>query len=489
MSPKVGGKLALVVRVSDVAGRDKKADRFIAPDEQVRVATGYASGRGYTVQRFDDLNVPHLTALDKRPGMGEALRLIESGELVGLVVSSQDRLGPLDLTRELKRRLQAADAVLLVPDNPGVENVAARGYAKLPGEQMALVHEAQREEIGLRWQAAKHSAWERGVYVGSAPAGYSRDDDGALVPDGNGHAQAVVAAFECRAAGGSFGAVAKLLTEAGVPTSHKIKGTDEYRTTWAAMAARVMLQNDVYLGVHDCTCGCGAVKETGKGIIDRALWLRANRRDGTVRKVWKGDGEGQMLGGLLKCGSCGYGLSCDTSKRGGKTYRYWRCRANPACPARVVIHASKIEPYIVARVLEHVGTVRGEDGPDEERIAELRSSMAKSEADIIALDALLSSGEIDALTFAKASAAAVKTRDALAVELAEIEQQAVATKWYIPGPGDRDYIEDGEHTTKAAFERMPVPVQRQALRTVIAKAVVAPGKGDVVERVEIEWAA
>ena len=35
---------------------------------------------------------------------------------------------------------------------------------------------------------------------------------------------------------------------------------------------------------------------------------------------------------------------------------------------------------------------------------------------------------------------------------------------------------------------MPVPVQRQALRTVIAKAIVATGKGDVNERVEIEWA-
>ncbi len=35
-----------------------------------------------------------------------------------------------------------------------------------------------------------------------------------------------------------------------MPTSHKIRGTDEHRTTWAPMAARVMLQNDRYLGVH-----------------------------------------------------------------------------------------------------------------------------------------------------------------------------------------------------------------------------------------------
>src|SRR5947209_6451934 len=91
---KAINKLALVVRVSDVKGRDKKGDRFISPELQVATATGYASGRGYAVEQFEDLNVSHTTQLDKRPGMGEALRLIESGKLAGLVVSSQDRLGP-----------------------------------------------------------------------------------------------------------------------------------------------------------------------------------------------------------------------------------------------------------------------------------------------------------------------------------------------------------------------------------------------------------
>jgi hypothetical protein len=112
------------------------------------------------------------------------------------------------------------------------------------------------------------------------------------------------------------------------------------------------------------------------------------------------------------------------------------------------------------------------------------------------LDAMLDSGEIDAVTFAKASAAAVKTRDALVLELSEIEIDSVATKWYLPGPGDPDFVDlDSEwygeppSTTQTVFERMPVSVKRKALGAVIARAVVAPGKADACERVEIEWAA
>jgi DNA invertase Pin-like site-specific DNA recombinase len=481
-------KLALVVRVSDVKGRDKKGDRFISPELQIATATGYAAGRGYAVKKFEDLNVSHTTPLDTRPGMGEALRLIESGKLAGLIVSSQDRLGPLDITRELKTRLVAADAILLVPDNPGIENIAARGYAKLPGENMALMHEAQREEIGLRWAKAKHSAFERGVYAGAAPAGYSKVD-GKLVPDGNGKAAAIREAFETRADGGSYGAMAKVLTDASVETCHKVKGTDKKRTTWAPMGARSILQNDVYLGVFTCTCGCGQTKEDTKlALIDRALWLRANRKGETKRKGSKGDGEGQMLNGLLKCATCGYGMSADTSKHGGKVYRYWRCKSNPECSAKAIISADKVEPWIVTQVLEHVGTVHGEDGgTDEARVAELRAGLAKAEADITGLGAMVDSGEVDAMTFARANAAAVKTRDTLAVELSEIEIETVATKWYVPGPGDRDYIEGGEHTTAAVFARMPVSVQRQALGTVISRAVVAPGKGEAYERIEVEW--
>ncbi len=461
--------------------QSQKKEQTISIDEQKRAITKWAEGAGVKLApAVVEQGVSGSKSWRDRE-LGAAVAACENGEASGIIVAFQDRLSRENglATAEVWEALERAGARLVCACE-GLDT--ATGDHEMLFSIKAAIAREQWKRHRTNWTSAKHSAWERGVYVSSAPAGYGKDEDGKLIPDRNGHCKAVVTAFECYADGGSYGAAAKVLTDAGVATSHG-------RTTWTPTAARTVLANDVYLGVHGCTCGCGQEKQGHPAIIERALWLRAQRKKGTVKKASKGDGEGQMLGGLLKCASCGYGMSCDSSTKGGRVYRYWRCKANPACTAPALISDAKVAPYIVAAVLEHVGTVTGEDGPDEARISELRAGVTKADADLVALDAMLASDEVDAITFATASAAARRQRDALAVELAELEQDAVATKWYIPGPNDRDYIEDGEHTTRAVFERMPVPVQRQALSLVLARATVAPGRAECHERVEIEWTA
>lgn len=417
--------------------------------------------------------------------LGRVVQACEDGEASGIIVAFQDRISREQglAQGEFWDALQRCDARLVC----AAEGTDYRPSDDDDGELLFTVKGAiarqQWKRHRTNWKNAKHSAWERGVYVGAAPAGYSKDADGRLVKGGNGEEAAVREAFETKADGGSFSAVAKVLTSAAVTTSHG-------RTVWSPPAARAVLGNEVYLGIHACSCGCGGVKESDDlKLIDRALFLRANRKGETRRKGSKGDGEGQMLNGLLRCATCGYGLSHDRSTHGGRSYRYYRCKASPGCDARAVISADKIEPYIIAAVLERVGTVHGETSPDEARIAELRAGVAKAEADIAALDAMLTGDEIDAMTFAKANAAAVKARDSLMIELGGLEAESAATRWYLPGPDDPDYVEGGEHTTAAVFERMPTSIKRRALGTVIARAVITPGKADAYERVEIEWAA
>ena len=86
----------------------------------------------------------------------DARRLAQALERRG--IRPTDRIGTLALTRELKERLLRAGAVLKVADNPSAEKLDARGYAKLPSEYVSLMHDAQREEIGLRWAAAQANA-------------------------------------------------------------------------------------------------------------------------------------------------------------------------------------------------------------------------------------------------------------------------------------------------------------------------------------------
>lgn len=470
--------------------QSQKKEVTISLDEQKRAIEKWAKDAGVKLApAVVEQNVSGSKHWRER-ALGDVVQACEDGKASGIIVAFQDRISREQglAQAELWDALQRCDARLVC----AAEGTDYRPSDDDDGELLFTVKGAiarqQWKRHRTNWKNAKHAAWERGVYAGAAPAGYSKVD-GKLVPDGNGKAAAIREAFEARAEGKSYGVVARILTDAGVTTSHG-------HTVWAPMAARSVLQNETYIGVHRCSCGCGQEKD-GPALIDRALWLRANRKGETKRKGSKGDGEGQMLNGILKCATCGYGMSCDTTKHNGKVYRYWRCKANPECSAKAVISADKVEPYIVAAVLEHVGTIHGEDaGADESQIAELRTGITKAEADVAGLDAMLEAGELDAVTYAKASAAAVKTRDALAVELSEMEIDSVATKWYLPGPGDPDFVDvDSEwygeppSTTQTVFERMPVSVKRQALGTVIARASVAPGKADAYERVEIEWAS
>jgi DNA invertase Pin-like site-specific DNA recombinase len=318
---KTKGTIGIVVRVSDVKGRDKKGDRFISPPEQIAKTTAYCRAAGYDVQVIEpmDLNVSHTTALDERPAMGQALRLVESGTLVGVGVASQDRIGPLVLTRALKKRLLEAGALLKVADNPSAEVLDARGYMKLPSEYMSLMHEAQREEIGLRWAAAQTNARGRGVLPQREPFGYTRDGSGRVRVAGE-QAKQLRKAFERRAKGDAFSAIGR-------------------RFGWSHSTTRQRLINAVYMGVD------GLVP----AIVGRDLWEAANAA-WTKQPVPPGaTTKGLVLKGLVRCAGCRHTLKALRRARAdGSFVQAYFCKnaASEPCPSRAYVHAAELEAFV-----------------------------------------------------------------------------------------------------------------------------------------------
>jgi DNA invertase Pin-like site-specific DNA recombinase len=314
--------IGVVVRVSDVKGRDKKGDRFISPAEQVRVATGYCKADGYEVVVIEpsDLNVSHTTALDQRPGMGEALRRIDAGLLDGIAVSSQDRIGTLVLMRELKERLLRAGAVLKIADNPSAEKLDARGYSKLPSEYVSLMHEAQREEIGLRWAAAQVNARSRGVLPQRAPFGYTRDEAGRVVV-AEADAAKVRELFRRKANGEPLTAIARSLG-------------------WAHSTARQRVMNADYMGVE------GLIPP----IIKRAEFnaAQAGRR---TQQVPPGETTKHLLlQGLARCAGCGRTLKAPRRPRADGSYvQAYFCKnaASEPCPCRAYVHTDDLEAFVL----------------------------------------------------------------------------------------------------------------------------------------------
>jgi site-specific DNA recombinase len=314
--------IGIVVRVSDVNGRDKKGDRFISPQEQVRTATAYCEAAGYEVVVIEpwDLNVSHTTPLDERGGMGEALRLVESGGLDGIAVSSQDRIGTLVLTRELKARLLKAGGVLKVADNPSAEKLDARGYEKVPSELMSLYHEAQREEIGLRWAAAQANAQARGVLPRREPFGYRRDDAGHVVvcePD----AAKVREAFQRRAGGEPFASIGRSFG-------------------WSHSTTRQRITNPIYMGSD------GLVP----AIVSRAEFdaAQAGRRH---QAMPPGETTKHLvLLGLARCAGCGRTLKAPRRPRADGTFvQAYFCKnaASDPCPCRAYVHCDDLEAFVL----------------------------------------------------------------------------------------------------------------------------------------------
>jgi DNA invertase Pin-like site-specific DNA recombinase len=358
--------LALVLRVSRVGKRE--GERFQSPGDQIAIGTARAEREGYEVQVFDadtkGQGVSGATPFDKRPGMGEALAFVEEGKLAGVVVAALDRLVREDpengvTLRAFQQRIRAARSVLLVADNAQAEVLdpdddELEGNEEWGVEAQNVANKLLRREARKKWRRAKHNAWKRGVFVGSAPAGFRRNADGTLAKSE--HVVQVEAALRLAAKGGSAAQAARAL--GGVPTS---RGS----TVWSGRAASKLLTNPIYKGVFACSCGrCGefVVREDLRVVPD-SVWNAAQPmtlpRDDEGKVIRTGqatkkDRGSALLAGVLKCGTCGHVLTRSFTTRNGKRYDFYTCKRDPRCTAPASASALKVEPLIVRDFLSAV---------------------------------------------------------------------------------------------------------------------------------------
>ncbi|MDQ2911308.1 MAG: recombinase family protein [Actinomycetota bacterium] len=486
------GKLALVVRVSDVKGRDKKGDRFISPELQIAGGSGYARGRGFTeFEVFEDLNVSHTTPLDSRAGMSAALAKIEAGKLAGLVVSSQDRLGPVALTHELKARLLAAGAILLVPDNPAAEVLDAKGFAALPADLVAQIHTAQREEIGLRWHKARRSAVEYGIHPSTlVPVGYRRNDvepqvsgkaeraelapeqrwadpvKRQLVPSE--YAPVILALFKLRAAKGSWSECCKLLEDAGVPNA-------KAQPEWIHSSTQAIIRNPVYMGWANLLSkgkqDGDIINETAhQPIVDPLLWKAAQPKEGKPRRT----SDGSLLSGVLRCACCGRKLTPSTSTRKGKVYAYYRCRpkmvTGPECDAPASVPAAEVEALVTRSFFDWMAYRPVAPVPPD--LAPLEQAVAMAKADEAKWKEAAVAGTVAPEVVGPAYDAAKARREEAEKRLFEARQTAG--------------LDDERLTLAERWGTMTIPERRRALQAFEVVAYIERGRQLVDERVTIE---
>jgi DNA invertase Pin-like site-specific DNA recombinase len=457
MSPKTTLPLDIYVRVSKVGGRD--GESFISPQVQEERCRALAFAKGYAVGNV-------LTDLDRsggtmdRPGFNEALARIKAKKSGGIIVARLDRFartlqGALNTLEEIEK----AGGYLIECDGDWDTSTAMGRFGR---DLVLRLAQLFREQVAESWDVTTDKMIERGVHSGGRlPAGYARGADGRLVVVEQ-HRAGVVAAFECRASGGSWTRVAAVLTEHGVPNRGSRTGDPVPGKPWAWTAATKLLANKVYRG--EARYGTKVNVGAHEAIVSRELWEQVRARDGEKPAV-RGDREGALLAKLLRCDVCSKALIYQSGSRGRGGF--YRCREHQT------IQATPVEALVERAALEFLGGLAYDEADDPTNAGETQRALEDAEAEVAAYVRLTPAS-------APGYAEGLAARQAVVNAAREALVESVSPRY-------RVYVSAAE--TARMYASMPVPTKREVLRACVARACVKPGRGGVDGRVTIELAS
>ena len=371
-----------------------------------------------------------------RPEFNRALQRIKSGESGGIIVARVDRfartlIGGLEAINDINE----AGGVVLTADGE-FDTSTAQGELVL--SIMLSLAQFELRRISEGWRDARERAKARGVHIGKPRAGYSRQADGKLVE--NEHLQVVKDVFVLRAAGGSWGEAVRLFDARGVPTPGG--------GPWTRQSVRHIVGNRAY--------------REPDGPIPAWQWEKAQVSTPGRRAM---RGEGYVLGlGLCRCSACGTGLVRTYSK--GESY----LRCPTIGKGHVAIGYDKAEGYILSVAFSRLGWMKKsrEDGGGED----LRQAVEAARA------------EVEALEDQIGTTLPADSKQRLALEQAE----AALAEWQaqVDAPlGLGDYLTPVGVAREV--EKLPMHERRRVLRQIVSRVKVAPGRGDVGQRISIEF--
>jgi site-specific DNA recombinase len=329
-------RLAGYIRVSKVNGRE--GESFHSPEKQRAEVEARAKQLGAEVVRwYEDLDESGKEG-NPRPELAAMMAAFDRGEFGGIVVAKLSRFGrSVADGLKLVKRINDAGGEFIAVDL-GVDTRTANGRMIL--NILLTLAEWELERAREEWLSVRqraHKAPKDGepgaVHLAPTPVGYARSDgkrSRLVVVD---ELRPVVRrAFELRAEGQSYQAVADFMREGGHPMSKSGVGA--------------MLASRVYLGD-----AAGAEKgewtpDAHEAIVPEDLWEAANHvkakaiRNGSIAS--KG-----MLTRIIACAGCGKTMSVSASP--GKREGVYVCRSRERkepCPSPTSVRIPVADDYV-----------------------------------------------------------------------------------------------------------------------------------------------
>ncbi|HEX5308247.1 MAG TPA: recombinase family protein [Solirubrobacteraceae bacterium] len=338
------------VRVSRVAGRS--GESFISPDLQREQGAAWASSRGVEVAAVHE-DLDQSGGKLERPGLDALLARIRAGQTDGVIVSKLDRLSRLGVADALRlvEQITEAGGVIAALDL-GLDPTTPFGEFGMT--IMLALARMERRRMSEAWEHAKTRALDRGARMGPTPFGYTRDDDGLLVPHPK-WAQVVTRAFKVAADQGVDSALAYLRKQVPAYPSDGQPGVRRKRSadhrTWSAFTVRRLLRNRTYLG--ETRYGDRLVRDSHPALVDRVTFERAHPGD---EKPQRRPAAVFPLSGFATCANCGEFLVGGRAGAREQSLRTYRCRASLAswkgerCDKPTNILAERLESYVVEQI-------------------------------------------------------------------------------------------------------------------------------------------
>lgn len=330
-------RLAAYIRVSKVGGRE--GDSFQSPTQQRKAIEAIVSltPGARIAAEIEDLDVSGGTM--DRPGVQQAIEMVESGQVDGIVCAYLDRWARTVEALQMIERW-AAEGKTFISARERFDATTSQG--KFAVGMMLLVAKYYRDQITERWDESVSGAIARGVHV-SVPYGYRKSNGkGSPLAIELDEANVVRRIFDLRPDAGD-NEIARRLNADGIPSASGGR--------WTRQSVRALAMSRTYMGM--AYKGQHELADAHPAIVSADDWRRAQR----TRQTRTANGR-YLLSGLARCASCGYALIGGTDAAG----RRYRCAKNHSalrCPSPTSAPVEGLDDLVVEAFLARYGALQG----------------------------------------------------------------------------------------------------------------------------------
>jgi site-specific DNA recombinase len=319
--------IALYCRVST----DEQAREGVSLSEQQERLKAYCRAMGWNDDVKLYIDDGYSAKSTDRPQLNQLMKKIQLGEISKVMVTKLDRMSRrlLDLLTLIDTFQERQVSFISISESFDTNTPSGR----LTLQVLGAVAEFERERIRERVFENMLYAAQQGKWLTQSPYGYRLEDKVLTIYEPE--AEVVRRVYDYYVnKGQGFYSIAKQLNEQGIP-SRKNK-------EWSIRSIKLMLTNPVYKGTlvwnrMDSSKKKRKEKEeeewvvqddTLPRIIEKDTWEQAQKQSKKPPIAPRAKTSPHLLGGLLKCGNCGSGMSIGWSGSKNNRYRVYRCSAN-----------------------------------------------------------------------------------------------------------------------------------------------------------------